>query len=163
MRLFFALWPPRAVARALAQWAEEARKESGGRLTAEEKIHLTLAFLGEGAAERAGAAAESVRASPFELPVDTAKYWKHNKILWVGPRTVPAGLSALVAPLHDRLKASGFALEERPFAAHITLIRKAAVPRVIPPPPKVLWPADEFVLAESKAGRYEVLRRFALG
>ena len=166
MSLFFALWPPRETARALAAWAEEVRKEAGGRATLEASIHLTLAFLGKGDAAKASAAAERVGAAAFELNVDTAKYWKHNKIVWVGPLTIPGQLSLLVERLHPALKAAGFVLEERPFAAHVTLIRKAAAPRNLPPLPAVSWPASEFTLVQSTptgtGSRYDVLHRYGL-
>ena len=60
----------------------------------------------------------------------------------------------------------GFELETRPFAAHITLIRKAQEPRRLPPLPELEWPVAEFVLVRSllsrEGSRYEVLERFAL-
>ncbi len=166
MRLFLALWPPRETARALAEWARAVQKDAGGRATAEETIHLTLAFLGNADPDKASAAAESVRSSPFELPIDTAKYWKHNKIVWVGPRTVPPALSDLVSQLHPALERAGFVLEDRPFTAHVTLIRKAAVPKSIPPLPDVRWPVTDFVLVrsvpDSRGARYETLERFPM-
>jgi len=70
MRLFFALWPPREAARALADWAGEVARESGGRATAEEKIHLTLAFLGEAKPEKAIAGARRVRGQAHRLAVE---------------------------------------------------------------------------------------------
>jgi 2'-5' RNA ligase len=45
-RLFFALWPSAEEQRALAQAAHKAARYSGGRATPEEKLHLTLVFLG---------------------------------------------------------------------------------------------------------------------
>jgi len=100
------------------------------------------------------------------LPIDAAKYWKHNNIVWVGAQAMPAALAGLVAQLHGSLKNNGFALEDRPFAAHITLIRKAAAPKSIPPLPVVQWPASEFVLVRSTPGRsgsrYEAIERFPL-
>ena len=166
MRLFFALWPPRETARALAEWARAVQKDAGGRATAEETIHLTLAFLGNADASKASAAAESVGSSPFELPIDTAKYWKHNKIVWVGPRTIPAALGELVSQLHPSLKSAGFVLEDRPFAAHVTLVRKAGVPTSIPSLPEVRWPVTDFVLVrsvpDSRGARYETLERFPM-
>jgi RNA 2',3'-cyclic 3'-phosphodiesterase len=164
VRLFFALWPPRDTARALAGWAGEVQKQTGGRATAEETIHLTLAFLGEADAGKARAAAESVRFAPLALPVDQAKHWKHNKIVWAGPEKMPPELAHLVGQLHPALKEQGFVLEARPFAAHITLIRKAAAPAMLPALPKVSWPAQDFVLVRStptnKGSRYEVVERF---
>jgi 2'-5' RNA ligase len=164
--LFFALWPPRETARALAAWAEEVRRDAGGRATAEPNIHLTLAFLGKADPAQASAAAERVSVAPFALDIDTAKYWKHNKIVWVGPSTLPGKLSQLVERLHAALKDAGFVLEERPFAAHVTLLRKAAAPRSLPPLPPLSWPATEFTLVRSTStgtgSRYDVLTRYNL-
>ncbi|MBV8032773.1 MAG: RNA 2',3'-cyclic phosphodiesterase, partial [Betaproteobacteria bacterium] len=85
MRLFFALWPPPETARALTRWAAAVQRSSGGRVTAEATIHLTLAFLGEADAVKAAGAVREVRAKAFDLAIDAAKYWRHNKIVWVGP------------------------------------------------------------------------------
>ncbi len=167
MRLFFALWPPAGAARALSQWAQAVQRTSGGRATAEATIHLTLAFLGDADPARAAAAAGRVRGRSFELPIDAAKYWKHNRIVWVGPATMPAALRALVKDLHESLKSDGFVLEDRPFAAHLTLVRKAGVPASIPPLPGVSWPVAEFLLVRStpSAGgsRYDAVEHFPLG
>lgn len=166
MRLFFALWPPAGTARALGEWAREVQRGSGGRVTRDETIHLTLAFLGDGDPDVARTAARGVRGKAFDLEIDAAKYWRHNRIVWVGPQEMPPALKGLVAELHPALGKSGFRLEERPFAAHITLVRKADVPRSIPPLPPVSWPADEFVLVSSRpsteGSRYEILERFPL-
>jgi 2'-5' RNA ligase len=158
MRLFFALWPPREAAEALARWAGELE----GRATPVEKIHLTLAFLGGAEPAKAIAAARRVRAAPFELPIDTAKYVRGNDMVWVGPKETPGGLKALVERLHFELYRAEYILERRPFAAHVTLLRRAPRPKAIPPPPGAAWPVSEFVLANSEASRYEVLERFAL-
>ncbi len=167
MRLFLALWPPRETAAALARWAAEVQRSSGGRATREETIHLTLAFLGEADPDKASRAAKRVQGRAFELPIDAAKYWKHNRIVWVGPKEMPFQLMNLAVRLQGELGKDGFVLEERPFAAHITLVRKASVPEAIPPLPELSWPAREFVLVRSipdrKGSRYETIERFALG
>jgi 2'-5' RNA ligase len=163
VRLFFALWPPVAAARALAEWATKVQRDSGGRATAEETIHLTLAFLGEADKDRALAAARGARGERFELPLETAKYWQHNQIAWAGPNAIPPALEALVASLHGRLREASFVLEKRPFAAHVTLLRKASQPGALPQLPQVVWPVNEFVLVRSKPGsRYEIVERFPL-
>lgn len=166
MRLFFALWPPRDTARALGEWAKRVVHLTGGRPNAVESIHLTLAFLGEGDSGKAGAAAAAAKARPFELPIDEARYWKHNRIVWAGPAALPHELSALVGRLHPSLKQAGFVLEERPFAAHVTLVRKAAKAGRFPALPPIHWPVREFVLVRSTpaghGSRYDVLERFAL-
>lgn len=157
MRLFFASWPPVGTARALARWAREAQRECGGRVAGEEMIHLTLAFLGDADPRSAHAVAERVQASPTAFAVDQARYWGHNRIVWVGPGDTPPGLARLARALG----------EKRDFAAHVTLIRKAHAPRRLPPLPALEWPVGEFLLVNSTLGssgaRYEVLARYALG
>lgn len=132
-----------------------------------ETIHLTLAFLGD-VEESVLPLLEGlkVQGEKHFLPIDQARYWKHNKIVWVGPDAMPARLEALVENLQMELKANSFALEKRPYAAHITLIRNARVPISLPPLPPTHWPVEECVLVESvpagKGRDYEVLARYAL-
>lgn len=163
MRLFFAAWPPPAAAAALSGWARGLE----GRAIPAEKIHLTLAFLGDVQPDKAIAAARKVRGRRHRLPIEIAKYWKHNQIVWAGPREIPPDLKALVEALQLELYRAEFILERRPFAAHVTLLRKAPKPRAsLPAPPAVDWPVDEFVLVSSRTSpngsAYEILERFAL-
>jgi RNA 2',3'-cyclic 3'-phosphodiesterase len=158
LRLFFALWPPRDTADALHAWALEAQRASGGRVTRAETIHLTLAFLGEVGEERLDtvlAAARAVRFEAHGLTLERAGYWAHNRIVWAGPRQEDARTQAIAQPLRE---------EKRPFATHVTLLRKAgkaALPQLEP----IRWPVEEFVLVRSKLSArgsdYEVLERFA--
>jgi RNA 2',3'-cyclic 3'-phosphodiesterase len=166
MRIFFAIWPPAATARALAQWARQAQEKTGGKTTAEEKIHLTLAFLGEADVQKATQAAKRVTAPAHKLPIEQARYWRENNIVWAGPRETPAPLKALFESLSGELYREEFILERRPFAAHVTLVRKARAGKSLPPLPTLAWPVEEFVLvrsALSSAGStYEPLERFRL-
>jgi 2'-5' RNA ligase len=166
MRIFFAAWPPRATAHALGAWAREAERETGGKATAADKIHLTLAFLGEADPRRAANAARRVQGARHALPIEQAQYWPHNKIVWVGPREAPAVLTRLVEQLRLELYKAEFILERRPFAAHISLLRNARAPRTLPALPRLAWPVDEFVLVRSsisqKGSSYEIIERFAL-
>src|SRR3954467_14251390 len=103
MRLFFALWPPQETARALERWAQGLE----GRHTARDKIHMTLAYLGEADMQKAASAGQRVQAAPFRLALDEASYWSHNKIVCVGPREMPAGLTRLVQALQLELYKEG--------------------------------------------------------
>jgi RNA 2',3'-cyclic 3'-phosphodiesterase len=170
VRLFFALWPPAQAARGLHAWAQKAARETGGRVTRADTVHLTLAFLGEvdeqrlpvviGAGRAAGGAAH-------RLPIEQARWWAHNRIVWVGPNETPEPLALLEVDLRRNLLERGFELETRAFAAHVTLIRKAREPRELPPLPAVEWSVSELVLVRSVLSRegscYEVIGRFALG
>jgi len=166
VRLFFALWPSSEAARALGDWAREVQRTAGGRATRDETIHLTLAFLGDADPEKAIAAARAVRGEAFELPMDTARYWPRQRIVWAGPGEMPGALERLAKQLSARLAAAGFVLEERPFAAHVTLLRKAGKPAVLAALPEVRWRADEFLLVRSTpstlGSRYEPVSRFPL-
>lgn len=162
MRLFFAVWPPPETASALAQWARRLE----GRPTPTEKIHLTLAFLGKADPDQATAAARRAQGRPHRLPIEVAKHWKRNDIVWAGPLETPPELAALVDSLHLELFRAEFPLERRPFAAHVTLLRKAPRPRSLPPLPAVDWPVREFLLVRSTVNSdgstYETLARFPL-
>lgn len=162
MRLFFALWPPRETALALERWAQGLE----GRRTPGDKIHLTLAFLGEVDVQKAVAAARRVQAAPFRLPLEQASYWGHNKIVWAGPLLVPAGMTHLVETLQIELYKESVILERRPFAAHLTLVRKAPA-QSMPALPRMEWPVTEFRLVSSSltlgSSSYETVERFPLG
>jgi 2'-5' RNA ligase len=168
LRLFFAVWPEPELAESLARWASQAAEATRGRVTRTEAIHLTMAFLGEVAESRLAdvqAAARRVRAHRGDMRIEEARYWAHNRIVWVGPRETPAPLAALAADLKRELEVEGFQLEARPFQVHITLIRKAHAPRELPALPALDWQVREFLLMRSNierdGARYEVLERYA--
>jgi len=157
MRLFFASWPPPAAAQALASWAREAQRDCGGRAAREDTIHLTLAFLGDAEPQAALAAARRVRGEATSFVLTEARYWAHNRIVWVGPEACPAALAVLASDLG----------EGGEFAAHVTLIRKARAPKRLPALPPLEWPVTEFLLVRSdlspEGSRYTVLERFPIG
>lgn len=165
MRLFFALWPPAETADALAAWAHAAQRLTGGKPTDAAKIHLTLAFLGDADAQKAVLAAGRVTGTIHSLPIEQARHWRENNIVWAGPRETPLALAALFKSLSLELYREEFILERRPLTAHVTLIRKARMAR-LPPLPAVEWPVREFLLVRSslssKGSTYEPLERFAL-
>jgi 2'-5' RNA ligase len=162
-RLFFAVWPPPEAAQALAEWADEVHALGGGRKTPVGNIHLTLAFLGQAEPQRAVAAARRVNGTPHGLPIEHARYVNH--MVWVGPREMPAALASLHASLAIELFREEFILERRPFAAHVTLIRKARA-SVLPALPAIDWPVYEFALMSSslssRGPTYTQLEHFSL-
>jgi RNA 2',3'-cyclic 3'-phosphodiesterase len=162
VRLFFAVWPPAETAAALQAWAGGLE----GRRVAQENIHLTLAFLGEADPQRAIAAAKRVRGARHDLPLDEARFWPHNQIVWAGPRATPPPLAALVESLKLELYRDQFILERRPFAAHVTLLRKAKAPKALPALPALSWPVEELLLVRSRTSPkgpvYEPVERFPL-
>jgi 2'-5' RNA ligase len=162
VRLFFAAWPPAESAGALEGWARSLE----GRVTPARMIHLTLAFLGVAEPDKAIGAARRVQARAHRLPIEIAQYWKHNRIVWVGPRELPPELKTLVEALHLELSRAEYMLERRPYAAHVTLLRSAPPPAELPPLPPIDWPVREFTLVRSdvsnRGASYEVVERFKL-
>jgi 2'-5' RNA ligase len=143
------------------------QRASGGRVTRAETIHLTLAFLGDVEEECLSVLRKfRIRGERHPLPIEASRYWLHNRIVWVGPYETPQPLQFLAASLRQALNQSNFKTDSRPFASHVTLIRKARDPGVLPPLPGVEWPVEEFVLVRSRlsaaGSSYEVLERFPL-
>ena len=152
---------------ALHAWALAAQGATGGRVTRTETIHLTLAFLGD---VKKGRVADlrglRVKGKRHALPIEQARFWAHNRIVWVGPQETPEGVDLLVSGLALELQKREFKTENKGFSAHITLIRKAQRPGQLPALPAVRWMVDEFVLVRSRLSAagpdYEVLERYAL-
>lgn len=152
LRLFFALWPDDAVRAALARWSLAIQRIAGGRVTRTESIHLTVAFLGAiepARLEELKAVAASVAVSPFELVLDAAGCWKHNRIAWAGATAAPPALEALVSDLRAALAGAGFRFDPKPFVSHLTLVRKARPGFTLPALERVPWRVTGFVLVRS--------------
>jgi 2'-5' RNA ligase len=170
LRLFFGVWPPEATALALHGWAVATQATVAGRAITATNVHLTLAFLGSVSSERldhAIAAGRRVLANRTALLLTEARYWPRSHIVWVGPKATPTPLAKLAAELHRELAAAGFALDEREFVAHVTLLRDVPRLRGLPDLPEVEWPITEFALARSETAAagsvYTILERFPLG
>ncbi len=168
MRLFFALWPGGRVRASLAHAAGALAAFAEGKPVPGSKIHLTLAFLGEIEAERLAAvreAAAQARGARFELVLDEVGSFRKAAVAWAGPSRVPEPLAEFHASLDIALRERGFALDERPFAAHVTLARKIrrAVPRA--PLAAIRWRPRDFALvrSETRSGSYTVVETWPLG
>jgi len=128
---------------------------TGGKPVPAGKIHLTLAFLGdvdEARLEPAKLAAAALRESGFEMVLDQAGSFRGARVAWAGCAVVPAGLARLQASLAGALAAQGFVLEDRPFAAHVTLVRKVARPLAPEAAAPIRWRARELSLVRSELG-----------
>ncbi len=168
-RLYFALWPDKAVRRQLEAPQQDARAACGGRAMGPETLHLTLAFLGGVDGERVPvveAAAAAIKRGAFEFLLDRLACWPDKHIVWMGADSVPEALAQLAADLSGNLRAAGFVLETRPFVPHVTLLRKAAKGESLPPARPILWPVRDFVLVESKlsaaGAHYDIIGRWGL-
>jgi 2'-5' RNA ligase len=168
LRLFFALWPDDATRDALNRTGKWLHQHWGGRRMRADTLHITLAFLGSTPTEQLNdliACADSVQSEAFELVLDQAGYWRHNRIGWLGAGEMPAPHLELVSALNVALQAAGFPVDPRPHVPHVTLLRKSMGGEVVPCMP-VRWPVNDFVLVksrtESDGAQYEVIWRWPL-
>lgn len=166
-RLFFALWPPRDVADAIAAGARES--EVRGRLVPPGKLHLTLAFLGDVPTDRIDAllaAGDDIRAADFDLCLSRLGHFHGPRVAWVGPKATPEPLVTLAAGVREAAAAAGIGRDTRGFRAHVTVARRADPPRRVRLSEPVTWRPDAFELTESArvAGKavYRPLRRWPL-
>ncbi|KRC00064.1 RNA 2',3'-cyclic phosphodiesterase [Duganella sp. Root198D2] len=154
-KLFFALWPDDAVRQALVRLQTPVR----GRLIPPEKLHLTMAFLGQQPAEALPVLLGILHAThvpPLQLTLDCYGYFKRPHIAWAGMGTAPGGLLAAQAELMSRLAAAGFsAATHGEFKPHVTLAREAKeAPAEFGAVP-VVWNVEGLALVESMPdGRY---------
>lgn len=166
-RLFFAIWPDEGAASVLQALSSELQARAGGRAVPPDKIHLTLAFLGEVAPDRADdlvKAADKVREAPFDLTLDRIGGFRRARVAWAGSSEPPEALLSAERTLREALRARGFELEERPFTPHVTLVRKVDRTLAGAAIEPVAWPVREIALVSSEpgSGSYKTLATWPL-
>ncbi|MBM6675674.1 RNA 2',3'-cyclic phosphodiesterase [Olsenella uli] len=135
MRAFVALELPEAFADEVAALSRRLAAACPGRFVAEGSHHLTLAFLGEldetgvrGAMDALDAACAG--AGPVGLRATGLGTFGRGRdaTLWLGVEKTDE-LAALAGRLRGELAARGLASDEKDFLPHVTLARRARVPR----------------------------------
>jgi 2'-5' RNA ligase len=148
-RLFIALLPDPATQR---RWALSVPTSVIGRRVVPSNLHATLAFLGQCSAAQESAAASILATcdfAPFDLTLDVFGVWKKPQILWLGAQKTPSSLTAFADELNRKLGAAGFVLDKRPFALHITLVRKCRGDAPAFGGAPFQWTADTVALMQS--------------
>ena len=152
MRLFIAINLSDAIRDSLINM-QNALYDRGvrGNYTAEENLHLTLAFIGEYPDfEPVLDALSSVSFRPFELSLEGMG--RFGDLWWAGMRD-SAPLTAVVRRIRRALAESGIPFDKKRFSPHITLIRKASgdLPGIAPEP--VSMTVNTISLMRSDRGR----------
>lgn len=135
---------------------------TGAAPVPDDKLHLTLHFIGAVPARRVPDIADTLACpvTPFTLVLDTVETWPRGLAL-LAPGEVPPALRRLHADLADALRALALPVEARAFRPHVTLARRAGPPwprRACVP---VVWPVRGYALVRSRPdGRYDLLRRY---
>lgn len=168
-RLFFALWPGRALRTEFVTLRDDLHAQHGGKRVPDDNLHLTLAFVGSVAGDAFAcieAAGAAVQAPAFTLHMDRVGYFRRPKVVWVGAGEIPVQAEQLVEQLNRALSACGVQLDRRPFKAHATLLRKVKRLRAPLPAVSLDWTIDRFALVQSmtypEGAQYTVLREWPL-
>jgi 2'-5' RNA ligase len=132
LRLFIAVsLPARERARIRAAAATLEGSFSDARWTAEDALHVTVRFLGTVASDGVAAItsvldAVARRHAPFGMTIGGPGVFpdtRRPQILWLGVDD-EGELGRIAASLDSGLRPLGFAAEDRPFRAHVTLARR---------------------------------------
>jgi 2'-5' RNA ligase len=130
VRLFLAIDPVKECRRSIATFIEECRGLTASiRWVNEEKLHITLAFLGDVHEAQLSALTESIRRtththSTFTVRVDGGgafPNWRRPRVVWLGLRDGDA-LQRLGDDIVDTCAALGFP-SDHPFRPHLTIGR----------------------------------------
>jgi 2'-5' RNA ligase len=163
-RLFVALWPDAAVRAALAAWRDACTWPARAAVVATPKLHMTLHFIGDVAADRLPAIVQGLRVPPHpcELALDQCQSWPRGLVVLQSSDT-PAALLALHAACANALLALALPVQRRPFRAHVTLAREAAGALLHRRAEPLRWPVGDVALVRSHPGPrgYEVLSRIS--
>lgn len=153
LRLFLALWPDAATRRGLAAWRDAFGWPRAAAPVPDERLHLTLHFIGNVAAARLPELGAGLRVpvTPFELCLDEAVVWPHGLAV-LGARRPSDRLAALHAALAGALVRLGLPVEQRAFRPHVTLARRAAGARPDAGVPPVHWAVQGYCLVQSADG-----------
>ena len=140
IRSFIAIELPEEAKQGLARLRRGLERDGHGfvKWVDPQGIHLTLKFLGNIPAKRVTEITDAIKKatggiSPFHLEISGLGAFpslKQPRVFWVGISGELDKLSALQLDIDSTLAALGFAREERPFVAHLTLarIREGASP-----------------------------------
>jgi 2'-5' RNA ligase len=134
MRLFIAVELDDAVLSAALETARELQHKVEGRVRASwiqpDNMHLTVRFIGEVEEDRAGAVLDVLRpplgVPEFDLALGGCGAFPSSsrpRVFWIGIARGADALAAMHDEFNGRLELLGFAPEDRPFSAHLTLAR----------------------------------------
>jgi RNA 2',3'-cyclic 3'-phosphodiesterase len=152
-RLFFALWPPAPARARLEASAAALLLPAPAYAVREEKYHLTVAFVGEVAAEgeeRLRRIGRELRAPGFPITCDAYEYWPKPEVVVATARTIPPELQGLWDDLHRALAADDFKMRVKALRPHVTLAKRVAADPALPVFEPFSWRASDLRLVRSE-------------
>ena len=172
VRLFCALTLADGVVTRLSEWQAD-ELAGGGRVVAQDHLHLTLAFLGaRPAGELAaigGALRDAAAAAAGPIVLEPVRYRETRSVGMLVLADEDGRATRLAVDLHERLERLGvYEPEKRPWLPHVTVLRFRRPPRLRPALPDLgrFSPSGAAVyhsLLRPTGAQYDVLERVALG
>jgi len=170
LRIFFGVFPPPAIADAIVAMRDRARELIGkehAKWERDEKLHLTLQFLGEQPPDRVVRAIELARTIPvpsFTLSIGGFGAFPNEKrphVLWIG---VHGDAALLANALGEAFGKDGFPIDARAYHPHVTIarLRGRRLPELPALPPTEPFMVDRFALIESRDGGYHLIEELRL-
>lgn len=158
-RLFVGLMAPANVQAELSAYQWKWTWSRATKITPPERLHITLAFLGDVDAKHEAALCswlDSVKVERFDLTLGKPALFEG------GIAVVTPSLSAALDELQEKVAAvaawSDVGVERKPWVPHVTLARNVDVHEVPSRPLWVRWPVRGFELVCSSGDAYQVLR-----
>ncbi len=169
-RLFFALWPDDETRTLIVKTFKQApQSRLKGRIINPANLHLTLHFIGNTTTEMLEClhqAAQTVTGKPFQLNFDRYGHFYRARVFWMGCTHTPEALTNLYQDLGTALSQCDYTAEPRPYAPHLTLMRKLNKPGDLESFQPISWQVNAFVLVESvsteQGVHYEVIQHYPL-
>jgi 2'-5' RNA ligase len=133
IRAFLAIEPPEDILQAMSHLQEKLKREISGRIswTKPQGQHLTLKFFGDISTEdvnniRLAVQNRIASGSSLNLKIEKLGVFpdaRKPRVLWCGVTGDVEKLSVLQKQLEADFEGIGFPREDRPFRAHLTLVR----------------------------------------
>jgi 2'-5' RNA ligase len=165
IRTFVAVFPPPEVREALFRAARDLPTSEDFRLVGQEKIHLTLKFMGDVAENELDKVKRSLepireRYGPFEVSTSRLGAFPSDRkarILWVGIEEGEEHLRTVAEDVENLLEPAGFEREARPYLPHLTLgrarTRRTKLDSTETSPPALRFTVSGVDLVESAPGK----------
>ena len=169
IRLFFALWPGKALRERLHEAANRVPIEGAARRVPRHNLHLTLHFIGNVYFEEMVCLqrqARRVRADNFSFDIDCVGSFNKPRVAWLGCHDAPVALAGLQAQLGRQLQLCGYHPEARRYHPHVTVARKTMPVSDSGPFEPISWMVTEFALVEvqqlENGVQYRVVETYSL-
>jgi 2'-5' RNA ligase len=169
-RIFFAIFPPPDIVQKINELIKQLNLPQDAHITADEKLHITLLFLGEcleDDIQKVSNMMQNTKFPAFNIQINQLKYLEERHMLWLTADNIPETLSNLAYAIKNSSKnLSQDPGKIYPFLPHITLVKRLKDFNAPELQINFQWQVAEYSLVESvkteMRATYRVLEGFPL-